>query len=76
MRRQPPAPAQRHYGLSATSGRGLALVGALTRDWAVSAGIDGNTIWCVVPTEVVSMQIEPELGGLLTAQELAELGLS
>jgi len=42
----PRQPALRHYSEQSTTGRGLALVSALARDWGVKAGGDGSkTVW-------------------------------
>jgi hypothetical protein len=42
-------PVVRHYGTDATTGRGLALVSASSRQWGVTARSDGKVIWAVVP---------------------------
>jgi PAS domain S-box-containing protein len=45
----PALPVQRHYDVSATTGRGMALVAALTDDHGVSdVGPDGKTVWFTV----------------------------
>ncbi len=44
-------PRQRHYGLTATTGRGLALVDALTQAWGAEPGAAGKTVWCVLRGE-------------------------
>ena len=42
----PALPVQRHYDTSATTGRGMALVAALTDEHGISdAGPDGKTVW-------------------------------
>lgn len=40
------APRQRHYGLDATTGRGVALVADLARSWGVEQHADGKVVWC------------------------------
>lgn len=44
-------PRQRDYGTSATTGRGVALVDQLARDWGVQQRPGGKTIWCEVVPE-------------------------
>lgn len=66
-------PRQRHYGLSATTGRGLALVGALTQDWGVFPGQGGKTVWCVLDGEQPDRPTELDLDAFLSPEELAEL---
>ncbi len=67
-------PRQRRYGLSATTGRGLALVGALTRDWGVQPGAAGKTIWCLLAPDDAEAAGVPDLDAFLTEQDRAELG--
>lgn len=38
----------RHYGLDATTGRGLHLVERLSREWGVSSDAKGKVVWAVV----------------------------
>lgn len=38
-------PAQRHYGVAATTGRGLHLVAVLGHTWGVESYPDGKTVW-------------------------------
>lgn len=66
-------PRQRHYGLTATTGRGLGLVGALTRDWGISPGSAGKTVWCVLPREQADEDGELDLEAFLTAEDFADL---
>lgn len=40
------SPRERHYGLEATTGRGVQLVAALSRTWGVDAEPGGKTVWC------------------------------
>lgn len=66
------APRQRHYGLSATTGRGLALVASLAEDWGVEPLPDGKVVWC-------RLSLHPhdpaaDLAAFLTGDELALLG--
>lgn len=65
-------PRQRHYGMTATTGRGLALVGALTSDWGISAAVTGKTVWCVLgpPDEDLGV----DLDAFLTDEDRMELG--
>ena len=41
-------PQQRHYGTAATTGRGIALVDALSQAWGVRLRAAGKTVWCRV----------------------------
>jgi len=43
-------PVQRGYGTSATTGRGLQLVGALSDGWGVLPHADGKTVWALLST--------------------------
>lgn len=48
----PVRPQQRHYGSEATTGRGIALVEALSTAWGVESSPTGKTVWCrVAPDE-------------------------
>ena len=67
-------PRQRRYGLSATTGRGLALVGTLTKDWGVQPGVTGKTVWCVLSPDNAEVAGEPDLDAFLTEQDRAEVG--
>jgi hypothetical protein len=42
-------PVVRNGGLSARSGRGLRLVGAVASDWGVETSPDGKTVWAELP---------------------------
>lgn len=44
----PRLPAQRSYGVQATTGRGLQLVSVLASSWGVSIDEGGKTVWCEV----------------------------
>ena len=66
-------PRQRHYGVSATTGRGLALVGALSQEWGIERGDDGKTVWCTFSPD--ADEVEVDLDAFLTDEDLAELGL-
>lgn len=44
----PALPQHRHYGAEATTGRGIALVEALSTDWGVQSSPTGKTVWCRV----------------------------
>lgn len=39
-------PRLRRYGLDATTGRGLALVAAMSSAWGVTPRLDGKGVWC------------------------------
>jgi anti-sigma regulatory factor (Ser/Thr protein kinase) len=47
----PALPRHRHYGTGATTGRGIALVEALTVAWGVEASPTGKTVWCRVGSD-------------------------
>lgn len=47
----PALPQARHYGTGATTGRGIALVEALSAAWGVQSSPTGKTVWCRVPTD-------------------------
>jgi len=68
-------PRQRRYGLGATTGRGLGLVGALASEWGVQQDGSGKTVWCVLPLHAEPVG-ELDLAAFLTAEDLAELGLA
>jgi anti-sigma regulatory factor (Ser/Thr protein kinase) len=52
-------PQQRHYGSDATTGRGIAMVEALSTTWGVQASPTGKTVWCrVAPDDQVGMDEE------------------
>jgi anti-sigma regulatory factor (Ser/Thr protein kinase) len=44
----PALPQHRHYGVDATTGRGIALVEALSSAWGVESSPTGKTVWCRV----------------------------
>jgi anti-sigma regulatory factor (Ser/Thr protein kinase) len=44
----PAMPQHRYYGTGATTGRGIALVEALSVAWGVEASPTGKTVWCRV----------------------------
>lgn len=67
-------PRQRRYGLSATTGRGLALVDTLTRDWGVQPSVTGKTVWCVLSSGDVEFAGEPDLDAFLAEQDRVEVG--
>lgn len=48
----PVRPQVRHYGIDATTGRGIALVEALSNAWGVEASPTGKTVWCRVAPDV------------------------
>ena len=47
----PAMPQQRHYGTGATTGRGIALVEALSTAWGVESSPTGKTVWCRVGSD-------------------------
>ena len=47
----PALPQARHYGTGATTGRGIALVEALSAAWGVQSSPTGKTVWCRVRTD-------------------------
>lgn len=50
----PALPQHRHYGPDATTGRGIALVEALSTAWGVESSPTGKTVWCrVAPDELL-----------------------
>lgn len=64
-------PRQRHYGLDATTGRGLALVGALSREWGIEPYPPGKTVWCVV-TDAPAPDGELDLDAFLSPEDRLE----
>ena len=49
----PALPQHRHYGPDATTGRGIALVQALSTAWGVESSPTGKTVWCRVARDGV-----------------------
>jgi anti-sigma regulatory factor (Ser/Thr protein kinase) len=50
----PALPQHRNYGPDATTGRGIALVAALSTAWGVESSPTGKTVWCrVAPDDVL-----------------------
>jgi anti-sigma regulatory factor (Ser/Thr protein kinase) len=68
------APRQRHYGRSATTGRGVALVATLSRTWGVTTAADGKVVWCEMVAAAPDADVEPDLDAFLDAEDRAELG--
>jgi len=69
-------PRARDYGVDATTGRGLGLVGSLSAAWGTSTRPDGKTVWCDVrPDPRDGMSIEPDLDAFLNADDL-DMGAS
>lgn len=68
-------PRQRRYGVSATTGRGIALVDGLSKEWGVERYKSGKTVWCtfVECTEDEAAASDPDLSAFLTSDELADL---
>jgi anti-sigma regulatory factor (Ser/Thr protein kinase) len=67
----PRKPRARDYGVDATTGRGLGLVGSLAAAWGTSSLADGKTVWCDVrPGPAEGMSVEPDLDAFLSADDL------
>jgi anti-sigma regulatory factor (Ser/Thr protein kinase) len=47
----PRPPIARHYSDQATTGRGLALVAALSQEWGVQLGDTGKVVWAVLAVD-------------------------
>lgn len=62
----PARPQLRHYGTDATTGRGIALVEAMSKAWGVEASPTGKTVWCRVAAD-------DHGSGLVVDEELAPL---
>lgn len=57
-------PQQREYSSTATTGRGLTLVTALTDDWGVQSSPTGKTVWCrITPDTELSARPDDDLVG-------------
>jgi anti-sigma regulatory factor (Ser/Thr protein kinase) len=57
----PRKPRARDYGVDATTGRGLGLVGALSAAWGTSSRAEGKTVWCDVhpePADALSPDVD------------------
>lgn len=52
-------PQQREYSPTATTGRGLTLVSALTDEWGVQASPTGKTVWCRI-TPGLELSVLPD----------------
>src|SRR4051794_40749120 len=64
----PRKPRARDYGVDATTGRGLGLVGSLAAAWGTSSLPDGKTVWCDLRPEVPEgAAVEPDLDAFLSA---------
>jgi len=64
-------PREREYGVDATTGRGLGLVGSISSAWGTSSLPDGKTVWADVhPESPSSMSIEPDLDAFLLDDDL------
>jgi anti-sigma regulatory factor (Ser/Thr protein kinase) len=68
-------PRQRHYGVNATTGRGLALVGALSAEWGIARDETGKTVWCVLLLTRDGEDADVDLDAFLTADDLVQLQL-
>jgi anti-sigma regulatory factor (Ser/Thr protein kinase) len=65
----PMMPQQRHYGTGATTGRGIALVEALSEAWGCESSPTGKTVWCRVGSDDALPDFE-----LDDADELDDVG--
>jgi len=66
----PRKPRTRDYGVDATTGRGLGLVGSLAAAWGTSSRPDGKTVWCDVrPDPPEGVSVEPDLDAFLGADD-------
>jgi PAS domain S-box-containing protein len=64
----PAVPVQRSYGEQATTGRGMALVAAVTSSCGVTRLADGKVVWFVVPTEPQELSEDDLLAAFDDAQ--------
>lgn len=48
----PVIPGIRHYGVEATTGRGLGMVELIASSWGVDSDLEGKTVWFVVDVPV------------------------
>jgi anti-sigma regulatory factor (Ser/Thr protein kinase) len=71
--RDPRLPHQRHYGVTATTGRGLALVATLSQSWGVDGNPAGKVVWCLVPRGGEAA-MELDLDAFLTEEDRREMG--
>ena len=62
----PGAVQQRSYSETATTGRGLRMVGQLSTDWGVTTHPSGKTVWVLLPLDGAAEQ-EPDLDALLSS---------
>src|SRR4051812_17068818 len=66
----PRKPRAREYGVDATTGRGLGLVGSLAAAWGTSSLPYGKTVWCDLrPEPPEGMSVEPDLDAFLSAED-------
>jgi len=63
-------PRPREYGVDATTGRGLALVDALSAAWGTSAREGGKTVWCDVKPDPAEVEGEPDLDAFLSDEDI------
>ena len=67
----PRKPRARDYGIDATTGRGLGLVGSLAVAWGTSSLPNGKTVWCDLrPEPVDELSPEPDLDAFLSDDDL------
>ncbi len=60
-------PSQRHYAQSATTGRGLNLLEALSRSWGTEPTEGGKWVWCEVVAEEQSAHPHPDVNDRLSS---------
>ena len=53
-------PLPRRYALDATTGRGLALVDALSQSWGVELTANGKTVWSEVTVDIDDPELRPD----------------
>lgn len=56
----PRVPTQRSYDTSATTGRGLRLLGEFASDWGVERSADGKTVWVLLALDEGMSAADPE----------------
>lgn len=67
----PRKPRAREYGVDATTGRGLGLVGSLASAWGTSSLPDGKTVWADIhPESPAGLDVEPDLDAFLLDDDL------
>lgn len=67
----PSRPRPRHYGIDATTGRGLGLIDRLSATWGSTPIADGKMVWCEIVGSDPGGAGEPEMDAFLAAEDLA-----